>query len=163
MSKEKVLLRLIAFFLAIVQPSIAGEKITAVFVNANAQNLVGLRFIHAVKEGIRKCAGQTLVECQADADITLHIITFDPDINGPESYRGLRTVYTAVWTAHMPHESQTDVFLSHTVGTCGTDRILEGADYLIALTDARISEILSWGQRVDTMEMKKLPPPPIKL
>jgi len=68
-----------------------------------------------------------------DAVITIHIVTLDPDSN--TQGRNTQTVYSAVWTAKTLHESPVEMYLTSIVGTCGSNRINECSEGLVADTD----------------------------
>ena len=111
---------------------------TPVYLGATAEDSVGSRLVYAMKEKIRRSAGITLVDRDQDGRIKVQIVTLDPD-NG--EYAGRRTIYSVVWTAKTFHDTPVDMFLTNSVGLCGTSRVQECADGLVADTDSQAARI----------------------
>lgn len=117
-----------------------------VFVSSTAPDSVGNRLAYAVKEAIRRSSGMQLADREEDALISLSIVTLDPDKNYNESNR---TIYSAVWTVQTFHSTPVSMYLTNSVGICGTGRVSQCADGLAADTDAKISSVRSLIRDID--------------
>jgi hypothetical protein len=110
---------------------------TNVYVNFTSNDSVGGRLTYAIKECIRRSAGMSLSNRIEDALVTINIVTLDPDNNTQN--RNIRTVYSAVWTSKTLHETPVEMYLTNTVGTCGSNKINECAEDLAAETDKNVN------------------------
>lgn len=113
---------------------------TKVALISTAPDSIGVRLVYALKEGIRKSAGMQLVDSSEDALITVRIVTIDPDDSSTQN----RTIYSVVWTARTFHQTPVDMYLTNSVGTCGTNRVSQCADGLAAYTDAQATTVKGW-------------------
>ena len=104
----------------------------SIFVEDTALDTVGSRLAFAVKERIRTTSGFKLVTARADAAFRLSLVTLDDKT-------GYSTVYSVVFTAWQP-QTNTWTYLNNIVGTCGTSRIAECADGLVADADKAAEE-----------------------
>ena len=104
-----------------------------IVVEDTAREAVGGRLAFAIKERIRTSAGFTLASTREDALFRLSIVTLDDK-------SGYSTVYSVVFSAWQP-QSGTWTYLNNIVGTCGTNRITECADGLVADADKASEEI----------------------
>lgn len=118
---------------------------TAVFVEATAPDPVGSRLAYAIKEGIRRSAGMSLADREADALIGVSLVTLDPDRSDAG---GNRTIYSVVWTARTLHSTPVRMYLTNSVGICGTNRVSACADGLVADTDAQATKVRTWIRNV---------------
>ncbi|MBI4996271.1 MAG: hypothetical protein HZA62_09000 [Rhodocyclales bacterium] len=98
-----------------------------IVVEDTARDAVGGRLAFAIKERIRSSAGFTLAPSREEALIRMSIVTLDDK-------SGYSTVYSVVFSAWQP-ESGTWTYLNNIVGTCGSNRITECADGLVADAD----------------------------
>lgn len=96
-------------------------------VEATAKDVIGSRLAFAVKERVRTSAGFKLVGTRKDALFRMSLVTLDDK-------GGYFTVYSAVFSAWQP-QTGTWTYLDNLVGTCGTSRIAECADSLVASAD----------------------------
>jgi hypothetical protein len=119
-------------------PAYAAAQIKVAVVDA-ADDMVGGRLVYAVKEGIRRSSGLVLADRVPDALIQVKIVTLDPDDN-----KGIRTIYSVVWTAQTLNETPVDMYLTNNVGLCGTSRVPECADRLVAQTDVHATRVRGW-------------------
>ena len=103
-----------------------------IVVEDTAKEAVGGRLAFAITERIRRCAGFELVGARADALFRFSLVTLDDK-------SGYSTVYSAVFSAWQP-ETGTWTYLHNLVGTCGTNRIAECADGLVADADKTAEE-----------------------
>ena len=122
-------------------PALAQVK---VHVSSTAPDSVGGRLVFGVKEAIRRSSGMTLAEREQDALISVRIVTLDPDTNN--SSNGYRTIYSLVWTARTMHATPVDMYLSNSVGLCGSGRVAECAEELTADTDKYSTIVVGWIQ-----------------
>jgi len=113
-----------------------------VYVDSTAPDSVGGRLSYRLKEGIRASAGMKLADTDAEALITARIVTLDPDANSAAS--SSRTIYSLVLTAKTMHETPVDMYLTSFVGLCGTKRVEECADGLVADTDNWVTRVVGW-------------------
>jgi hypothetical protein len=98
-----------------------------VIVEDTAPDTVGSRLVFAVKERIRSSAGFKLVTARTEALFRMSIVTLDDKT-------GYSTVYSVVFSAWQP-QTNTWTYLNNIVGTCGSTRIAECADGLVADAD----------------------------
>lgn len=110
-----------------------------VYVSATAEDSVGSRLAFAIKEGIRRSAGLSLADREDDGLIGVRIVTLDPDED-----RGNRTIYSVVWTVKTLHDTPVTMYLTNSVGICGSNRVAACADNLVADTDARATQVRGW-------------------
>ena len=97
----------------------------------SARDAIGGRLAFAIKERIRTSAAFTLVPTLKEAIYRMSLVTLDDK-------SGYSTVYSVVFSAWQP-ETGTWTYLTNIVGTCGTNRITECADGLVADAD-KVSE-----------------------
>jgi hypothetical protein len=118
------------FLLMLPLTSIAQENVPfPIELQHTGDDIVGSRLAYYVKEGLRKSSGLTLSD-DSDYRIQLSIVTLDPSSNKD----GYSTVYSAVWKLKFPTQLY-PFFLNQSVGTCGSRRIEDVADGLVADTD----------------------------
>ena len=98
-----------------------------VVVEDTAREAVGGRLVYAIRERIRSSSGFKLVSTQKDALFRFGVVTLDEK-------SGYSTVYSVVFSAWQP-ETGTWTYLTNIVGTCGSSRITECADGLVADAD----------------------------
>ena len=116
-----------------------------VFVAATAPDSVGSRLVYSIKEGIRRSAGMALTDRSQDSSIRVHIVTLDPDKNENSSRR---TIYSVVWTTQTLHSTPVTMYLTNSVGLCGSSRVQECAEDLVSDTDQQASTVRSWIQDI---------------
>ncbi|MCC7068655.1 MAG: hypothetical protein IT523_09385 [Burkholderiales bacterium] len=116
-----------------------------VFVAATTPDSVGSRLVYSIKEGIRRSAGMALTDRSQDSIIRVNIVTLDPDKNENSSRR---TIYSVVWTAQTFHSTPVTMYLTNSVGLCGSNRVQECAEDLVADTDRQASTVRSWIQDI---------------
>jgi hypothetical protein len=133
---------------AFASPSLAQVKI---YVAATAPDSVGARLAYALKEGIRRSASMSLADRKQDGALWVIFVTLDPDKSQGGSDR---TIYSAVWTMQTFHDVPVTMYLSSTVGLCGSKRVQECADSLAAETDEQVSIVRSWVQSALEQEKK---------
>ena len=99
-------------------------------VEDSAKDMVGSRLVFSIRERIRQSAGFKLVS--GGALFKASIVTLDP--NESSATAGYSTVYSVVFTAWQP-QTDTWIYLSNYVGTCGSLRVAECADGIVADAD----------------------------
>ena len=103
-----------------------------IVVEDTAREAVGGRLAFAIKERIRSSAGFALASSREEALFRMSLVTLDDK-------SGYSTVYSVVFSAWQP-ESGTWTYLNNIVGTCGSNRITECADGLVADADKASEE-----------------------
>lgn len=98
-----------------------------VIVEDTSREAVGGRLSFAIKERIRASSGFRLVTSRDEALYRISLVTLDDK-------SGYSTVYSVVFAAWQP-QSNTWTYLNNIVGTCGSNRITECADGLVADAD----------------------------
>ena len=145
-----IVLVMVALLLTLnVLPSFAQ---TAVYVGATAPDSVGHRFTYSIREGIRRSAGLSLADREQDGFIRVYIVTLDPDANTASS--GNRTIYSVVWTMRTLHDTPVTMYLTNSVGVCGSQRVSQSADDIVAKTDNWASEIRGWFRTISENSKK---------
>ena len=136
-----LLSRLAAFILL---PAILGHAAAqeapvkaAVYVQATAEDAVGRTLVYEVREAVRRSSGLALADRELDARFILRIVTIDPDSSRSP---GISTVYSAVYTRRTLHETPVDMYLTNTVGTCGSSRVESCARRMTATLDEQAVE-----------------------
>lgn len=113
-----------------------------VYVIASADDTVGNRLVYAIKERIRRSAAMEYVDRPQDGIIGVEIVTLNPD----RAEDSRRTIYSIVWTTKTFHDTPVTMFLTNSVGICGSSRIQECADDLVADTDKQVTKVRTWIQ-----------------
>jgi hypothetical protein len=112
--------------------SVASAQQMNIIVEDTTRETVGSRLSFAVKERIRSSTGFKLVTARDEALFRMSIVTIDDK-------SGYSTVYSVVFSAWQP-QTGTWTYLNNLVGTCGTNRIAECADGLVADADKTSEE-----------------------
>ena len=102
----------------------------AVYVEANTPDTVGTRLAYQLREQLRSSRGLQLAGTEADSFMQINLVTLDPDNNN-----GLRTIYSAVITAHQLGNPTARIYLTNIVGACGGNRVTWCVDSLAADID----------------------------
>lgn len=113
-----------------------------IYVAPSTQDIVGSRLVYAIKEGIRRSSGMSLVDRDEDSALTVNIVTLDPDQGSQMS--STRTIYSVVWTVKTFHATPVDMYLTNSVGLCGAGKVSECADTLVANTDEQATKVGGW-------------------
>lgn len=109
---------------------------TPIIVQATGNDMVGQRLVYYFKEAIRTSASFRLSQGD-EPGIEVRLVTLDPSSGDT----GGSTVYSAVWTLANP-KKYTEIYLTSVVGTCGTKRVHECAEDLLATTDEQRTGIM---------------------
>ena len=125
-------LKLLAVALATLLYAGAACSQMQIVVEATTKEAVGGRLAFAIKERIRTSAGFKLVGDRAEALFRMSLVTLDDK-------SGYSTVYSVVFSAWQP-QTGTWTYLENIVGTCGTSRIAECAEALVADADRTAEE-----------------------
>ncbi|HMM55082.1 MAG TPA: hypothetical protein PKC23_08705 [Candidatus Desulfobacillus sp.] len=106
----------------------------SVFVAYSGKDLVGPRLIYAVKEKIRQSSSLRLSLDLNESVLQGRIVTIDWDTRKP----GYATIYSLVITLGVPEtQSQSSYFIQQSTGVCGTKRIQECAEDIVAEISTR--------------------------
>lgn len=125
--------------LALATPATAQVK---VYVESTAEDSVGGRLAYAIRERIRRSSSMEIADREKDGFIGVHIVTLDPDANNAN--QGTRTIYSLVWTTKTFHQTPVTMYLGNSVGLCGSRRVDECGDDLVADTDRWLSRVKGW-------------------
>jgi hypothetical protein len=109
---------------------------TAVMVSSKCQDPVGQKLVDAVKKGIRKSALLSL-SSKENAQMRLDILTIEADPRIP----GESTVYSAVITRFNQERPTEPYFLEHFAGNCGSDRLRDCAQTIVATTSEHAAQL----------------------
>lgn len=121
---------LLVFMLSVPAWSAQQGKGMAVYVEANTPDTVGTRLVYQLREQLRSSHGLRLAGAEAGSFMQISLVTLDPDDNN-----GLRTIYSAVITAHELGNPSARIYLTNIVGTCGGNRVTSCANSLAANID----------------------------
>jgi hypothetical protein len=91
-----------------------------VFLAQTTRDDVGGRLAFAIKEGIRRSASMQLADRQQDARLSVMLVTINPDQSRGQEWQ---TVYSVVWTVETFHNPPVTMYLTNSVGTCGSARL----------------------------------------
>ena len=97
-------------------------------VNATAPDQVGQRLVYAVKEGIRTSSSLALTFDQNKPRMQVNVVTLDQSASAP----GFSTVYSVVILWNNPGNQIFPYYLMQYAGFCGSSRVKECADSLVA-------------------------------
>ncbi len=115
---------------------------TAIWVEADASDdMIGSRLAYSIRETIRKSSGMKLVDRSEDASIYLHFLSINPDKRSNENYR---TSYAVTWTVQTFHTPPVEMYLTSSVGICGSDKVSSCAEGIAATTDEQAQKIRRW-------------------
>jgi hypothetical protein len=115
----------ISFLLCLVcSPALA---LMQVEVSATTSDTVGQRLVFALKEGIRRSSSLALSFDQSKPRIQVNVVTLDQSTSTP----GNSTVYAVVILWNNPAQLF-PFYLTQYVGHCGSSRVVECADGLVA-------------------------------
>lgn len=109
----------------------------AVYVQGTAEDPVGRTLVYEVREAVRRSSGLALADRDSDARFILRIVTIDAD---KSSSPGISTVYSAVYTMRTLHETPVEMYLTNTVGSCGSSRVESCARRMTATLDEQAVE-----------------------
>ena len=128
-----------AFFIALIflSPSHSVQAQMPVHIEATTPDSVGNRLVFAMREAIRRSSSMTLEDRAEDGFLLLKVVTLNPD----ESARSNRTIYSIVWISKTLHETPVQMYLTNSVGLCGTSRVQHCAEDIVAETDRQASFI----------------------
>lgn len=110
-----------------------------VFVASAAPDAVGSRLVYAIKEGIRRSASMQLVDRSQDGRFIVEFVSLDPQ--RATANAGYQTVYSVVLVGLTFHSVPVPMYLTNFVGTCGSGRVPECADGVVASVDEQVSAL----------------------
>jgi len=98
---------------------------------------VGERIAFKVREGLRRSSSMTSVDTYTDSVMQISIVCIDPDEDKVGSVSNYSYAITTLNT-----DGHYDFQITHGVGTCGTRRVDECAEGLVADIDSAISDAI---------------------
>ncbi len=101
----------------------------------SGDDAIGTRLGYKINEEIRESKSMALTFDETIARMQLILVTLEP--NSSNSYL---TVYSATWVWNNP-EQPLPFYITSMVGTCGTNRVNEVAEDLVAQTDKHLNDI----------------------
>jgi len=122
--------------LAVIFSAISIDAQINVYISNTSKDIVGSRLAYKIKENIRKSSGMQLVPAENESVIQIRMVTLDPGNNGNS------TVYSVVWTITQLTNLSAKLYWTSSVGTCGSNRVDEVSESLVAQTDDIIDELL---------------------
>jgi hypothetical protein len=121
----KNLIRLAAICCIFIGKSALAEM--PVEIISTAPDVVGQRLVFALKEGIRSSSSLGISFDQSKARMQVNVVTLDQSTSSP----GYSTVYAVVILWNNPTQAF-PLYLTQYVGYCGSSRVRECADGLVA-------------------------------
>jgi hypothetical protein len=106
-------------------------------INSTSNDTAGQRLVFSVKEGVRRSSSLVLELDQNKARMQVNIVTLDQDPRNP----GYSTVYSVVILFKNPAQPF-PFYLTQYVGYCGSSRVRECGDSLVANISEQADEIL---------------------
>ena len=134
-----LLLTLIAFAQCLCATQAKAQAGMPVYVESSAPDPVGKRLVYAIREGIRRSSSMSLEDREKDGFISVRVVTLNPD----DGSTPVRTIYSVVWTTKTLHDTPVTMYLTNSVGLCGSAKVAECADGLVADTDEQASFVRS--------------------
>ena len=108
-----------------------------VYVSAECENdSVGQRLVYKVREALRRSASMRVADTYAESIVQSSIVCLTPK----EGERGVITRYSHAVT-FINSKGTYDYQLTHGVGICGSDRVDNCADDLVASIDSAVVEV----------------------
>lgn len=102
-----------------------------------SEDTVGSRIAFKLREGIRRSTSMRIVESYNDSIVQLSLVCIDP---GSSSGTVSRYSYAITF---LNHKGYYDYHLTHGVGFCGSSRVDECAEGLVAAADQAIVDLKS--------------------
>jgi hypothetical protein len=112
----------------------AGPK-GPVEVIAHAPDTIGSRLVYNVKEIIRQSSGFRIAG-QDENRVVINIQTMEP----PNGEYPSGTIFGIAWYYYIKGGSP--IYMNHTLGWVGTQKVKEGAEFIVARTDLVIQDII---------------------
>lgn len=91
---------------------------------SQSEDLVGQRLVYFLKGNIRQSSSLALSYNDQEARLQVQIVTIDKDSSSPG--------YSTVYSMGVPTETIFPYYLTSNVGYCGTQRVQESAEGLVA-------------------------------
>jgi hypothetical protein len=115
----------------------AADPISVYVKSQCSKDPVGERIAFKVREGLRRSSSMASVDTYSDSVMQLSIVCIDPDKDKIGSISNYSYAITTTNT-----EGYYDFQITHGVGTCGTRRVDECAEGLVADIDKAISDAI---------------------
>ena len=106
-------------------------------VRSKADDLVGQRLVYFLKEGIRTSSSLGLSFDEKKFRLQVNIVTLEQNLQNP----GYSTVYSMVITWKIPNQPY-PLYMDNWVGYCGTVRVKECAESLLADVSQKADEVI---------------------
>jgi hypothetical protein len=118
----------------LITTSIADE-LSHVCVTSSSQDMVGERLVYNVKELIRKSRSMKLMPSEKETGcLRLIIMTMERLGTSQNIY-----VYSVTWVASVGGSLEDDYYIDGTLGYCGSTRVTEAAEVIVARTEKLVS------------------------
>jgi hypothetical protein len=130
----------LAAFLAhfLITASIADESPHVCVSGQSGDNdIVGERLIYNIKELVRKSRAMKLMPSEGETDC-LRLIVITMNSGGPA--RNNATIYSVTWVVSFSGYPGNQ-YVTSEVGTCGSSRVLESAEAMVAHTEKLLSSM----------------------
>lgn len=111
----------------------------AVEVEHSGNDPVGQRLVYKLKENIRS-SGLLKLTTINEPRFIISIITIDTETTN--TYKGYSCAYSLVWILCIKKDYWDKKYIRHKVGICGSDRVNEVAERIVAQTDIIVSDFL---------------------
>lgn len=115
------------------------EQRIAVYFSSEAEDSIGRQLSFEIIERLRRSAGLTLANSISEARFVIRFLTMDPRRNDQNA--GISTQYAAVYNIFTFHtqENSIEMYLSHTMGACGANRVQSCALSIVASFDETVT------------------------
>jgi len=127
---------IIIIFVLISLTLLAEDIVMPIIIDYTGDDNVGGRLVYELKEGIKKSESMSLSLID-ELGIRISIITINSDRNNP----GNKTIYSIAWLWNTPGKPF-PYYLTSTVGFCGSQRVSETAQGLVADTYEQSEKML---------------------
>lgn len=126
-----------AAFVCLIGSATLAEAKMPVEINNTTPDTVGQRLVYALKEGIRTSSSLDITFDSSKPRLQVKVVTLDTDVKGS----GYSTTYSVVILWNNP-DNFAPFYLTQYVGYCGTSRVVECANGLVANVSEQSDEIL---------------------
>jgi hypothetical protein len=106
----------------------------------NSSDLVGQRLVYQLKEKIRASHSMDLIPNCDNGCWRIIVYTLDKEPDD-SALKGRATVFSVIWLGMPQNQPGTALFLDSTIGYCGSERVVETAENIIAHTDRLFSKM----------------------
>jgi hypothetical protein len=133
--------RSVLVILALLSPSFASANDNAppisIYLSPQCDNdTVGQRLIYRIREGVRRSSAMKLTESYIDSTVQIGLVCLDPGL----SEKGYVSRFSYA-ISFLNHKGYYDYHLSHGIGACGSSRVDQCADDIVADLDMEIGKL----------------------